>query len=129
MFRALTVALAATLGWLAGGGPARSVPGPDGRPLAFGASAALVAFVGHDGLMDAPLAAQPAWREGSGRRDAVIVACASEAYLAEPLRAAEIVDRLAHGWRIGAGIEEPSKRPSMRPPWPREAETRAASSG
>ncbi len=84
----MAAALETTLAWLAGGGPARSAPGPDGVPRAFGAAAGLVAFVGHDGLMDAPLAAPPAWRADSGVRDAVIIACASKAYFAEPLRLA-----------------------------------------
>jgi hypothetical protein len=48
-------------------------------------SANLVAFVGHNGLMDFSLANQPPKKDDE-KRDAVILACASRNYFAEPLR-------------------------------------------
>jgi hypothetical protein len=53
-------------------------------PIRSGAN--LVAYIGHDGLMDFQLPQYP--REKSTiHRDAVILACASKQYFAEPLRA------------------------------------------
>jgi TonB family protein len=49
------------------------------------ASANLVAFVGHNGLMDFTLENQPAKRDDA-TREAVILACASRNYFTEPLR-------------------------------------------
>jgi hypothetical protein len=48
-------------------------------------SANLVAFVGHNGLMDFSLAKQPSKKDDE-KRDAVILACASRNYFTEPLR-------------------------------------------
>lgn len=48
-------------------------------------SANLVAFVGHNGLMDFTLENQPA-KKDDAMRDAVILACASRNYFTEPLR-------------------------------------------
>ena len=48
-------------------------------------SADLIAFVGHNGLMDFDLDAQPQKRDDE-KRDAVILACASRNYFAEPLK-------------------------------------------
>jgi hypothetical protein len=48
-------------------------------------TANLVAFVGHNGLMDFSLENQPSKRDDE-RRDAVILACASRSYFTEPLR-------------------------------------------
>jgi hypothetical protein len=55
------------------------------RTLQIFASANLVAFVGHNGLMDFSLENQPA-KKDDAERDAVILACASRNYFAEPLR-------------------------------------------
>jgi hypothetical protein len=49
------------------------------------AAANLVAFIGHNGLMDFALENQPA-KMDEAPRDAVILACASRNYFAEPLR-------------------------------------------
>jgi hypothetical protein len=49
------------------------------------ATANLVAFVGHNGLMDFSLENQPA-KKDDAERDAVILACASRNYFTEPLR-------------------------------------------
>ena len=48
-------------------------------------SANLIAFVGHNGLMDFALAKQPA-KADDEKREAIILACASRNYFAAPLR-------------------------------------------
>ncbi len=53
--------------------------------LGRGAAAHLVAYVGHDGLMDFRLPAMPKRRDDL-RRDAVILACVSKRYFAPALR-------------------------------------------
>ena len=57
----------------------------EGRQRKFGAAAGLVAFVGHDGLMDMKLDKYPKWKEGSGRRDIIILACISKEYFKEAI--------------------------------------------
>lgn len=54
--------------------------------LNLGGSANLVAYVGHDGLMDFQLASFPTKRDDE-KRDAIILACASKSYFAAPLKA------------------------------------------
>jgi hypothetical protein len=51
-----------------------------------GGGADLIAYVGHDGLMDFSLSDYPQ-KADAGERDAVILACISKRYFAEPLRA------------------------------------------
>lgn len=46
----------------------------------------LVAYIGHDGLMDFQIAKYP-HNKGDVHRDAVVLACASKQYSAEPVRA------------------------------------------
>jgi hypothetical protein len=53
--------------------------------LSKGAAAHLVAYVGHDGLMDFQLSYMPKRRDDV-RRDAVILACISKKYFAPPLK-------------------------------------------
>ncbi len=53
--------------------------------LHFGGSANLIAYVGHNGLMDFRLTSAPNARDRE-RRDAIILACASKSYFAEALR-------------------------------------------
>jgi hypothetical protein len=53
--------------------------------LHAGGGADLVAYVGHDGLMDFSLDALPQ-KADNHRRDAVMLACLSKRYFAEPLR-------------------------------------------
>ena len=53
--------------------------------LGRGAAAHLVAYVGHDGLMDFRLPALPKRRD-EARRDAVVLACASKQYFAPALK-------------------------------------------
>lgn len=55
--------------------------------LQAAAGASLVAFVGHNGLMDFKLEKQPS-KTGDEMRDAIILACASRDYFAKPLREA-----------------------------------------
>ena len=52
-----------------------------------GGSADLVAYIGHDGLMDFNLSTYPQ-STGQNRRDAIILACISKRFFAAPLRAA-----------------------------------------
>lgn len=69
------------------GGETITVPaatGPLKLPIRGGAN--LVAYVGHNGLMDFQLARFPQKRNDS-HRDAVILACASKQYFADPVRA------------------------------------------
>lgn len=54
--------------------------------LHLGGSASLIAYVGHDGLMDFRLTSFPNRRDQEPR-DAIILACASKSYFAEALRA------------------------------------------
>jgi len=57
----------------------------DGTKLQILGSANLVAFVGHNGLMDFKLKDQPK-KFDDDERDAVILACASRSYFTEPLK-------------------------------------------
>jgi len=60
----------------------------DGRPaVVAGGGADLVAYVGHDGLMDFPPDGYRERADGK-RRDVIILACASKRYFADPLRRA-----------------------------------------
>jgi len=88
--------------------------------LARGAAAHLVAYVGHNGLMDFRLSPQPEGDDGV-RRAAVVLACASKNYFAESLRRAGahpllwttnlmapeayVLDAAVGGWLAGEGGE------------------------
>jgi hypothetical protein len=48
----------------------------------------LVAFVGHNGLMDVELDSFPDWKAESGRRDVIILACQGRAYWQKPIEKA-----------------------------------------
>jgi hypothetical protein len=64
-----------------------SVPSASGTlklPIRGGAN--LVAYIGHDGLMDFQLSQFP-HKRNNAHRDAVILACASKQFFAEPVRA------------------------------------------
>jgi hypothetical protein len=52
--------------------------------ITCGGGANLIAYVGHDGLMDFQLEQYPS-NSGGPRKDAIILACASKAYFQEPL--------------------------------------------
>jgi hypothetical protein len=67
------------------GAKRENVEVPENRTLQIFGSANLIAFVGHNGLMDFALENQPA-KKDDATRDAVILACASRNYFTEPLR-------------------------------------------
>jgi hypothetical protein len=54
--------------------------------LAIRGGAQLVSYIGHDGLMDAPLPRIPRQKDSASRK-AIILACASKVYFANALRA------------------------------------------
>ena len=73
----------------AGGGEAENISVTiRGRKVVLNArgGASLVAYAGHDGLMDFQLPALPQ-KKDDRQRDAIILACISKAYFAAPLRA------------------------------------------
>jgi len=70
----------------AGDSPKTVVARPSGERLTIHGGANLVAYVGHDGLMDVRLPLMPE-KKNENRRDAIILACASKQYFAEALRA------------------------------------------
>jgi hypothetical protein len=95
--REIAAALRDFLDAAAGRGWAEVIPvdGPGGRQELMLEAAQLVAYVGHDGLMDADnpdvralLAALPVRWPGAPRKAAMVVACSSGSYFAEPLRRA-----------------------------------------
>jgi hypothetical protein len=79
----------ATLDFLeaASGSAGESIEIEDAAPVKFhlAGSARLVAYVGHDGLMDFSLPHHPR-KKDDARRDAIILACASKDYFAAPLK-------------------------------------------
>jgi hypothetical protein len=93
--------------------------------LSVGGGADLIAYVGHDGLMDFTLAEYPRQADGR-RREAVVLACASKAYFERPLRQtgaepllwttglmapeAYVLEAAVAGWAAGAGGEEVRRR-------------------
>jgi hypothetical protein len=92
----------------AGRGPAEvlEVDGPAGRERLALAEAGLVAYVGHDGLMDgdnpevrALLAALPERAPGATAKAAMVIACASRDWFAAPLRRAG-----AAPWLLTTGL-------------------------
>lgn len=71
----------------AGGGAAKlSLPGSEAPKLPIGGGANLVAYVGHDGLMDFQLARFPQQKNAT-HRDAIILACASKQFFSDAIRA------------------------------------------
>ena len=72
----------------AAGQPAETItPSIDGRlySLHLGGSGRLIAYTGHDGLMDFRLTSPPKKLDNE-ERDAIILACASKSYFADALR-------------------------------------------
>ncbi len=59
--------------------------GANDTVIAAGGNANLIAYIGHDGFMDFQLADLPR-QTNPAHREAIILACASKAYFAEPLR-------------------------------------------
>ncbi|MEP7338752.1 MAG: hypothetical protein ABI977_13535 [Acidobacteriota bacterium] len=100
---------------------------PDTREieLHLGGSADLIAYIGHDGLMDFSLDSFPQ-KADDRRRDAVMLACISKRYFAEPLRAtganpllwttglmapeSYVLKAVIDGWLLGEGGEQVRKR-------------------
>ena len=71
----------------AAGDAAEALQLPDGATkLPIRGRANLVAYVGHDGLMDFQLSKLPP-KKNDVHRDAVVLACASKQFFAEPVRA------------------------------------------
>jgi hypothetical protein len=116
MREALATFLSAAAG---GGGETLEL---DGRKLALGGGADLVAFCGHNGLMDLRLESPPRREPGAaGPGGALVLACKSRAYFAEPLAAAGCrallvttdfmapeaytLDAAVRAWAAGAGPE------------------------
>jgi len=71
----------------AGGGSAETIKLPDAVAVTIRGGSSLVAYVGHDGLMDFQLPLLPR-KKNDARRDAIILACASKQYFAQALRTA-----------------------------------------
>jgi len=69
----------------AGASPETVVALPSAERLTIGGGSSLVAYVGHDGLMDFRLPIIPK-KKNEFHRDAIILACASKQYFAEMLR-------------------------------------------
>jgi hypothetical protein len=55
--------------------------------VAAGGDAAIVAFVGHDGLMDFPASSRPLARRGALPRSSIVLACASQQYFFDLIHA------------------------------------------
>ncbi len=70
----------------AGASPETIIASPSAERLTVRGGSNLVAYVGHDGLMDFSLPLIPR-KKNESRRDAIILACASKQYFAEALRA------------------------------------------
>lgn len=58
-----------------------------GTTVAAGGDAAIIAFVGHNGLMDFPAPSRPKPRAGAPPRSSIILACASKQYFSDLIRA------------------------------------------
>lgn len=99
-----------------------TVPAESGElDLPIGGRANLVAYIGHDGLMDFQLPRFPR-QKNSSHRDAVVLACASKQFFAQGLRAsgaypllwttglmapeAYILESALDGWRAGESNEQ-----------------------
>jgi len=74
---------------LAAGHDPESIAPPvtGGATVAAGGDAAIVAFVGHDGLMDFPAPSRPVARPGAPPRSSIVLACASQQYFSGLIRA------------------------------------------
>jgi hypothetical protein len=93
--------------------------------LNIGGGADLIAFVGHNGLMDFRLASYPK-KQDDARREAIILSCASKNYFTEPLRRtgaqpllwttnlmapeAYILQAALDGWMLGEDGEQVRQR-------------------
>ena len=71
---------------LAAGHDAETMP-IDGREIEAGGAAHLVAFVGHDGLMDGPVDEVPSAAPNASARVSVVLACMSRSFFGDHLEA------------------------------------------
>src|SRR5262249_51109862 len=81
--------------------------------IAAGGDASLVAYIGHDGLMDFRLARLPR-QVNANPREAIVLACISKTYFAEPLRATGAHPLL---WTTGLMAPEAYKLKSALDGW------------
>ena len=58
-----------------------------GATVAAGGDGAIIAFVGHNGMMDFPAPSRPEARPGALPRSSIILACASKPYFSDLIRA------------------------------------------
>lgn len=74
---------------LAAGHDPETIPIPvaGGGSVPAGGDATIVAFVGHDGLMDFPAPSRPVARPGALPRSSIVLACASQQYFSDLIRA------------------------------------------
>ena len=94
--------------------------------LSRGGASHMIAYVGHNGLMDFRLPRRPKGRQGDARRDAVILACASKGYFADAIKEsganpllwttnlmapeAYVLKAAVDGWLAGEGGEQVRER-------------------
>ncbi len=76
------------------GGTARTLTLDDGTELAAGGAARIVAYVGHNRLMDVEAYAWPEAAEDAPRKGAVAIACHTDAYMHDEVPAADRVPLL-----------------------------------
>jgi hypothetical protein len=104
---------------------ARTASTRDG-PIAIPDKTDLVVYVGHEGLMDFSLPALPHRKNEQREREAIVLACISKSYFAEPLRAAGATPLLwttslmapeaytlksaLDGWVLGEGADQIRER-------------------
>lgn len=83
-YRDIHAAIEKTLRY-AGGYDSEKLKLSDGPTLDAGGAAHLIAFVGHNGLMDFALPSVPGEKESAPPRSALVLACASRGYFEDPL--------------------------------------------
>lgn len=90
---------------MAAGGAREEVPvagGESVQSIDAGGAAHIVAYVGHNGLMDFSVPGSPAGTEGGAPRSAIVLACASKDYFLDHLQAAS-----AHPLLLATGLMAP----------------------
>lgn len=111
-----------------GGANQEPIRVPASISIVAGGGADLLAYVGHDGLMDFPLPLVPR-KQNETRREAIILACASKQFFREPLRTAGAYPLLwttglmapeaytlksaLDGWIAGEGNEQVRERAAV----------------
>jgi len=61
----------------------------DGEAHSFGGASQLVAYAGHDGLMEFDVTPHPTPAEGGAGRDVIVLACSAQTFFGRQLRAAD----------------------------------------